>query len=990
MRLKSIWTAAGMAFLIGTSLPAHAQGIQTQHTFTGTPDGASPLALVWTNSLLYGSTANGGTQGDGSLFTFNPANGTFTTFFSFTNNIGFSSSPNNVVMTPSTIYGTTRFGTNTYGMIYSVGTDGTGFSPMHSFGTFPDGGGPECTLVLSGTTLYGTTYTGGTNGGGTVFKINTGGGGYALLHSFTNSPDGLSPQGGLVLGGSRLYGTTSGGGTNGDGTIYAINTDGTGYTQFYSFTNQPDGLYPYGEMVLANGVLYGTCSSGGTNNTGTIFTINTNGSGYRTLYSLGSFTGNADGSAPKATLTLSGSYLYGTAGGNGIDHGGTTFLINTNGTGFTVLANFTTNSDAGWNPAASPIRVGNSIWGTTYQGGANTYGTLYQLPMPAITMEPQSVTVTNSSPATFTMNAADDTTFTYKWYFNTNTLLAGQTTNSLTFASATNNNAGTYTVVVSDSFGSVTSSPAVLTVIVPGIPPSITTQPQNETVLANSPASFTNAASGTTPLYYRWYFNTNTLVSSGVNDTNFTISSATPAQAGYYSVIVTNLYGSATSTPALLTVNVGTKPAITQQPQNYTVTNGFTATFTNLASGTAPLFFEWYFNTTTLVSSGVNDTILTVSPATTNQAGYYTVVVTNLYGSATGGPAQLTVIVPAVKPSFTQQPQNISVTNGYDAAFTNAVSGTAPISYQWYFNTNTAIAGGTNAVLTVAFVATNNVGYYTVVATNAGGSVTSSPAKLTIISTKPIIFTPPAPTSVGLGNPFTFTVVAAGQSPLKYQWYTNRVIGGATQVGQTNSSATYPAATAQMQAYYLVVVTNQLGKATSSAAFLTVVTTPVMTLQPLSVSVTNGDPVNFTSAAVGAGVLHYQWYFSTNTLVTGATNTWLSFSNAVSTLAGTYDVRVANSYGAVTSSYAMLTVLAGSNQFQLLSFNVNPANGNASFAFAISADTTNLLYAATNLAPPVIWSLVGSNTTATNGFWYFTETNSTRTNRDRFFRFSSP
>ena len=700
-----------------------------------------------------------------------------------------------------------------------------------------------------------------------------------------------------------------------------------------SFTRSPISqmaFIPTVNLFWANGVLYGTTSSGGTNDTGTIFAINVNGSGYRTLYSLGGFTGNTDGTAPLATLTLSGSCLYGTAVGRGANGGGTMFLINTNGTGFTVLASFTQSADSGWDPAASPIRVGNSIWGTTHQGGSSTAGTLYQLPMPAITAEPQGLTVSNTSPATFTMNAADDTSFTYKWYFNTNTLLAGQTTNVLTLARATNNNnAGTYTVVVSDSFGSVTSSPAVLTVVVPGASPVITAEPQNETVLVNSTASFTNAASGTDPLYYRWYYNTNTLVSSGVNDTIFTISSATSLQAGYYSVIVTNIYGSATSTPALLTVVAGTAPAITQQPQNFTVTNGLTATFTNAASGTAPLFFKWYFNTNTLVSSGENDTILTVSPATTNQAGYYTVIVTNLYGSATSAPALLTVIVPPSKLVFTQQPQDITVTNGYDATFTNAVTGSAPISYQWYFNTNTAIAGGTNAFLTVGFVATNNVGYYTVAASNPAGSITSSPALLTVISTKPIIFTQPAATAVTNGGPFTFSVVAAGQNPLRYQWYTNTFSLQGLQVGKTNSTDSYAAASAKLQAYYMVIVTNRLGKATSNLAFLTVLTKPVITLQPLSVLVTNGDPVTFTSSAVGPGSLSFQWYFHTNTAVAGATNTWLTFTNAITNLAGFYDVRVTNTFGAVTSSYALLMV---SNYPNLLSFSF--VSGSASFAYA--------------------------------------------------------
>jgi uncharacterized repeat protein (TIGR03803 family) len=984
MRLKSIYMAAGIMLLIGMGRPGWAQGIETQHTFTGTPDGASPLALVWTNGLLYGETSGGGTIGDGSIFTFDTNGAVFKTLFNFTNASDQISLPNNVLVTANMIYGTTELdGTNNVGMIYAMSTNGTGFTPLYSFGAVPDGSVPKGGLVLSGTTLFGTTSTGGTNDDGAVFKINSGGGGYAILHSFTNSPDGSSPQGGLVLGGSRLYGTTSNGGTNSTGTIYAINTDGSGYTELYSFTNPPDGLYPHGELVLANGVLYGVCSSGGTNNTGAIFAINTNGSGYKVLYSMGSFTGNTDGTAPQSTMTLSGSYLFGSAVGRGINGGGTVFLINTNGTGFTALASFTSGAASGSDPLASPIRVGNSIWGTTYSGSPSTAGTLYQLPMPAITMEPQSLTVTNTSPATFTMNAADDTAFTYKWYFNTNTLLAGQTTNFLTLAHATNNNAGTYTVVVSDSLGSVTSSPAVLTVIVPGVPPSITSQPQNYTVIVSNTASFTNAASGTPPLYYQWYFNTNTLLGGQTNPI-LIIPSAQTGQAGYYTVIVTNLYGSATSSAALLTVNVGTKPAITQQPQNYTVTNGLTATFTNAASGTAPLFFAWYFNTNTLVSSGINDTILTINPATTNQAGYYTVIVTNLYGSAASGPARLTVIVPATKPTFTQQPENYIVTNGYNATFTNAANGTLPLSYQWYFNTNTAVAGGTNAILTITFATTNQAGYYTVVASNIAGSVTSSPASLTVISTKPIIFTQPAPATVANGAPFSFTVVAAGQNPLRYQWYTNVVFGLSVQVGKTNSTLSNAAASSKLQAYYIVVVTNQLGKATSSPAFLTVLTQPVMTLQPLSIAVTNGDPVTFTSSAAGAGPLAFQWYFHTNTLITGATNTWLTFTNAIASLAGFYDVRVTNTFGAVTSSYALLMV---SNYPNLLSFAF--ANGSASFAYANLAKSTNRLWVTTNLTSASSWQVLATNVMATNGLWFFTDPNPT-TNSQRFYRFSGP
>jgi uncharacterized repeat protein (TIGR03803 family) len=861
---------------------------------------------------------------------------------------------------------------------------------LYSFGTAPDGYQPQGGLILSGNTLYGTTYDGGTNlYYGTIFKINTDGSGYAILHSFTNTPDGELPQNELVLSGNMLYGATTYGGTNGFGMIFAIDTTGNNYSVLHSFAGAPEPSYPVGGLVLNAGMLYGTGSSGGTNTAGGIFAISTNGSGFRNLYDFSAYVSstNTDGKVPEASLTFSGGYLYGTTKSGGGAAGGTLFLINTNGTGFTVLNAFVDNADSGWAPTASPIRVGNSLWGTTAQGGASTYGTLYRLPLPAITEQPQSATVTNTSPASFSVTAADDQPIRYQWYFNTNTLLAGQTTNILTLASATNGNKGTYTVVVSDSLASVTSSPAVLLVIVPGVKPAITQNPQNVTVVSGSPASFTNTATGTEPLSYTWYYNTNTPVSSGQDETVYTIPSASSGDGGYYSVIVTNLYGSATSTAALLTVNSGTKPTITQPPQNFTVTNGLTATFTNIASGTAPLFYEWYFNTNTPKGSGTDDTVLTVSSVTTNDAGYYQAIVTNLYGSVTSTPALLTVIVPTSKPVITQQPQNYSVTNGYNATFTNVASGTAPLYYQWYFNANMAIVGGTNAILAVTFVTTNQAGYYTVVASNIAGSTTSSPALLTVIGTRPIIFVQPQSTTTNNGNPFSFTVTAAGQPPLGYQWYTNLVLGAYAQRGQTNSIYTNASASDSIQGYYLVVITNSLGKATSSPALLTVLTKPVMMLQPQSVVVTNGNPVTFTSSAMGAGLLSFQWYFRTNTAVAGATNTSLTFTNASTGLAGAYAVRVSNTFGAVTSSYALLIV---SNGINFLSFNLNPANGSASFAVANAVGSANRLWATTNLAVPADWRVIASDTMGASGLWFYTDTNSATTNAALFYRFSSP
>lgn len=413
MKQKRTWKAWATLLLLGASLPTWAQIFTTPYNFTNTPGGANPLRLTLANGLLFGSTAFGGTNGNGTVFTFDTNSSVLTTIYNFTGANNSGSEPNNVLAGGNKIYGTTLVGgTNSYGMVYAVGTNGSGFVSLYSFDGYPDGENPRSGLVMSGGVLYGTTYLGGTGTGasgvGTVFKINIDGTGYATLHSFTNTPDGAEPQSEPVLGGNTLYGTTTGGGTNGKGTIFAINTNGTGYTVLYSFTNTPGPIYPIGGLVLSAGVLYGTGSGGGNNANGAIFAINTDGSGFRVLHS---FSGSTDGTTPKATLTLTGSYLYGTTVSGGSGSGGTIFLINTNGAGFAVLGSFTNNAASGSDLLGGVIQAGNGMWGTAYQGGISNVGTLFLLPLSASAPTILSFTFnpTNGSTSFEVANAAGST-----------------------------------------------------------------------------------------------------------------------------------------------------------------------------------------------------------------------------------------------------------------------------------------------------------------------------------------------------------------------------------------------------------------------------------------------------------------------------------------------------------------------------------------------------------------------------------------------------
>src|SRR5262249_11734422 len=152
--------------------------------------------------------------------------------------------------------------------------------------------------------------------------------------------------------------------------------------------------------------------------------------------------------------------------------------------------------------------------------------------------------------------------------------------------------------------------------------------------------------------------------------------------AGFYSVRVTNSAGSVTSVFASLTVLV--PPAITNQPTNITVTAAQNATFTVGASGTAPLSYQWFFNTNTTLAQGTNATLTLHNLQSTN-AGMYSVRVTNSAGSVTSLFASLTVNLP---PFITNQPVSVGVTAGQNATFNVGAGGTAPLSYRWRFNTN--------------------------------------------------------------------------------------------------------------------------------------------------------------------------------------------------------------------------------------------------------------------------------------------------------------
>ena len=312
---------------------------------------------------------------------------TFTTLGAFNNtNSGANPYSPPVLGADGNLYGVLPYGgTNSSGVIYQITTTAVQ-STLHVLNS-TDGARPVGQLaVATDGSLYGTASGGGSNNMGTIFRITTNGV-FTRLYSFgavTNSQgyslDGSSPYGGLIQGSDgNFYGTTYGGGRTNQGTVFAFATNGT-LTLLHEFTGDDgsaDGAKPYtGSLVEgAPGVFYGTTSEGGTNKDGTIYQITTAG----TLTTLFQFA-STNGLNPYSSLSLgTDGYLYGTTSSGGSNNYGLAFRLTTNGA-LTTLFQFPANGTNGFYPEGGlALGYNNTLYGTTYTGGAKSVGTLFQL-----------------------------------------------------------------------------------------------------------------------------------------------------------------------------------------------------------------------------------------------------------------------------------------------------------------------------------------------------------------------------------------------------------------------------------------------------------------------------------------------------------------------------------------------------------------------------------------------------------------------------------
>jgi len=371
------------------ALPVRA-GINLLHEFAGA-DGSYPYgSLIISGSTFYGMTLWGGDSDKGTIFKVQTDGTGFTLLHEFAGGATDGKWPGgDLIISGSTLYGMTLWGGDSdKGTIFKVQTDGSGFALLREFaGGADDGQYPRGSLILSGSTLYGMTQIGGDNDMGTIFKVETDGTGYALLHEFAGwTADGQEPWGSLIISGSTLYGMTDLGGDSVWGSIFKIQTDGTGFTLLHSFAGgAADGSFPDGDLIISGSTLYGMTNGGGDYDHGTIFKIQTDGTGFTLLHEFAGWP--ADGALLGESLIISGSTLYGMTGAGGDYDYGTIFKIQTDGTGFTLLHEFAGGAADGGEPHGSLLLSNSTFFGMTSNGGDSDMGVIFSLPVPPTSVD---------------------------------------------------------------------------------------------------------------------------------------------------------------------------------------------------------------------------------------------------------------------------------------------------------------------------------------------------------------------------------------------------------------------------------------------------------------------------------------------------------------------------------------------------------------------------------------------------------------------------
>ena len=375
-------------------------------------------------------------------------------------------------------------------------------------------------------------------------------------------------------------------------------------------------------------------------------------------------------------------------------------------------------------------------------------------------------------------------------------------------------------------------------------------------------------------------------------------------------------------------------PSVTSPPQNATGCVGSSASFTVVASGATPLYYQWSGPNGTI--AGATSATYTIPTLATSDNGTYTVAISNSVGVASSS-ATLTVST-STPASISGQPTNQTVAAS-SAVNISVVAGGTSLQYQWTKD-GVQLVNATNATYSIANATSAHSGVYQVSVYNTCATLLSSNATL-VVNAPPAITGQPGSDTICSGDSETFVATATGVAPLTYQWYgpTNHLILGAT----TNTVTLTNLTAADTGSYYLVA-SNNYGATTSSVAVLTVSGNSQVSFstQPADTSAAVGGTAtfSFTVNPSAGGSYTYQWFKGDYDPIPDAvsTNATLVFTNVTIADNAYYHCLVSNSCSAIQSANATLTV----NYAPIITQQpqaVSTVSG-ASASFAVAVDGT--------------------------------------------------
>lgn len=512
--------------------------------------------------------------------------------------------------------------------------------------------------------------------------------------------------------------------------------------------------------------------------------------------------------------------------------------------------------------------------------------TITTLSQPELLRSPTSTEVCTATDVTLTVEATG-AELTYQWRVDGNPI-AGATDASLHLLDVNEDLSGSYDVVITSACGTLTSDAAVLTVrgapdVAPSLP-SLTRCPGARLDLQAEVTEHANNAG----LSFQWLRNGDPI--SGATTRTLTLASLTSEHAGEYACVVSNSCGTTTTNPTDLTVL--TPPTVTAaqtgMTAGLTACDGDLVTFTAVATGTAPLSFQW-FRDGVAIEDGTAATLSVAANA--GNAGAFTVRVTNDCGSTLSAPATLQLATPV---AIASNPADAVQCAGETTTLSVAVEGTGPFTYEWFHN-GTPLT--TNAPALQVTTSEATIGSYQVFVTGACGTTASEPATLSLTQ-PPVLNSSPLSAVACPGSELTLSVTATGVG-LSYQWHHD----GAPIAGATAAALDLFDMTASDAGAYHVEVANACGSINSAPANVTIAGQPLITKSLFDMAVCSGDHATLRVVAISAGEMTYSWLHNGELL--DETSNTLTLTDIDAASAGNYEVLVGGPCGLVASSAAV-------------------------------------------------------------------------------------